>query len=106
MPLRRVWYVQRRFGWDEKVEFVPYWSNPAVLDLEPKDPAIVASVFKRPGRIMIVVMNNTSRPDSGIEVTGADLRAAMDAVRAGESVSADQKNSIGCNIKWKPGEEP
>ncbi|MFV2070158.1 MAG: glycoside hydrolase domain-containing protein, partial [Pirellulales bacterium] len=59
MPLRRVWYVQRRFGWDDKVEFVPYWSNPAVLDLEPKDPAIVASVFKRPGRIMIVVMNNT-----------------------------------------------
>ena len=47
-----------------------------------------------------------SRPDSGIEVTGADLRAACDAVLAGEPVSETQKPSIGCNIKWKPGNEP
>lgn len=47
-----------------------------------------------------------SRPDSGIPVTGADLRKALDAVLAGESVPADQKPSMGCNIKWKPGNEP
>jgi hypothetical protein len=39
-------------------------------------------------------------------VTGADLRAALDAVLAGRAVSANQKSSIGCNIKWKPGGEP
>lgn len=47
-----------------------------------------------------------SRPDNGVPVTGADLRAAVDAVLAGREPSAEQKPSIGCNIKWKPGNEP
>jgi len=47
-----------------------------------------------------------SRPQSGIPVTGRDLRAALDAVLAGEPLPEDQKPSIGCNIKWKPGNEP
>lgn len=42
-----------------------------------------------------------SRPGNGKPVTGEDLRAAMDAVLAGKPVSADQRPSIGCNIKWK-----
>lgn len=44
---------------------------------------------------------DTSRPGNGKPVTGEDLRAAMDAVLAGKTVSADQRPSIGCNIKWK-----
>lgn len=47
-----------------------------------------------------------SRPGNTIPVTGKDLRAALDAVLAGEPVSDEQKPSIGCNIKWKPGNEP
>ncbi|NLF40471.1 thioredoxin family protein [bacterium] len=47
-----------------------------------------------------------SRPGSGVPVTGKDLRAAIDAVLAGTPVSQDQKPSMGCNIKWKPGNEP
>ena len=47
-----------------------------------------------------------SRPGNGKPVTGADLRAALDAVLAGRPVSSDQKPSAGCNIKWKPGNEP
>ncbi len=47
-----------------------------------------------------------SRPGNGVAVTGEDLRAALDAVLAGESVSDEQRPSIGCNIKWKPGQEP
>jgi peroxiredoxin len=47
-----------------------------------------------------------SRPESGIPITGADLRAACDAVLAGRPVPEPQKPSIGCNIKWKPGTEP
>lgn len=42
-----------------------------------------------------------SRPGNGEPVTGEDLRAAMDTVIAGKQVSADQRPSIGCNIKWK-----
>jgi peroxiredoxin len=47
-----------------------------------------------------------SRPESGIPVTGRDLRAALDAVLAGQSVPEPQTPSLGCNIKWKPGNEP
>jgi len=47
-----------------------------------------------------------SRPDSGVPVTGAELRAAMDAVLAGESVSQDQFPSMGCSIKWAEGRQP
>jgi peroxiredoxin len=47
-----------------------------------------------------------SRPSNGRPVTGADLRAAVDAVLAGRSVPGEQRPSIGCNIKWKPGNAP
>ena len=47
-----------------------------------------------------------SRPDSGKPVTGRDLRAAIDAVLSDRPVGADQRPSIGCNIKWKAGNEP
>ncbi len=47
-----------------------------------------------------------SRPGNGKPVTGRDLRAAIDAVLAGKPAARDQKPSIGCNIKWKKGNEP
>ncbi|HEY7462096.1 MAG TPA: thioredoxin family protein [Gemmatimonadota bacterium] len=47
-----------------------------------------------------------SRPSNGVPVTGRDLRDALDAVLAGKPVPSDQVPSIGCNIKWKPGNEP
>jgi hypothetical protein len=47
-----------------------------------------------------------SRPGNDVTVTGEDLRAAVDALLAGRPVSEDQRTSIGCNIKWKPGTEP
>lgn len=47
-----------------------------------------------------------SRPGNNKPITGADLRVACDAVLAGASVTADQKPSIGCNIKWSEGKEP
>jgi peroxiredoxin len=47
-----------------------------------------------------------SRPSNGLPVTGDDLDAAIKAELAGEPVTEDQKPSIGCNIKWKPGNEP
>ena len=47
-----------------------------------------------------------SRPNSGVPVTGKDLRAAIDAVLAGTPVAAEQMPSMGCNVKWKAGNEP
>ena len=42
-----------------------------------------------------------SRPGNGVAVTGKDLRAAMDAVIAGQPVNSEQKPSVGCGIKWR-----
>jgi peroxiredoxin len=47
-----------------------------------------------------------TRPKTGAVAHGRDLRAAIDAVLAGQPATADQKPSIGCNIKWRPGNEP
>lgn len=47
-----------------------------------------------------------SRPGNDSLVTGKDLRAALDALLGDQRVVADQKPSIGCNIKWRDGNEP
>ena len=47
-----------------------------------------------------------SRPGNEIPITGIDLTKAMDALLAGAQFNDDQKPSMGCNIKWKPGNEP
>ncbi len=49
---------------------------------------------------------DASRPSNNIPVNGSDLRAALDAVLNGTDLPEDQAPSIGCNIKWKPGNEP
>jgi peroxiredoxin len=63
-------------------------------------------LFDRRRRLVYRGQLDDSRPDSGKPVTGRDLRAAIDAVLADRSVGADQRPSLGCNIKWKPGNEP
>jgi peroxiredoxin len=47
-----------------------------------------------------------SRPSTDTPVTGKDLRSAIDSLLAGKLVNSEQKPSLGCNIKWKPGNEP
>lgn len=47
-----------------------------------------------------------SRPKNDEPITGADLRAAVESLLAGEPVPTEQKPGIGCNIKWRPGNEP
>lgn len=49
---------------------------------------------------------DASRPGNGIPVTGGDLRTAIDAVLERRPVPEDQRPSIGCSIKWRPGNEP
>ncbi len=49
---------------------------------------------------------DSSRPNSGVPVTGKDLRAALDAVLADRPVTVAQNPSMGCSIKWKPGNQP
>jgi len=63
-------------------------------------------IFDGDRRLVYRGQLDDSRPDSGIPVTGGDLRAALDAVLAGQPVPADQNPSIGCNIKWKESSVP
>lgn len=63
-------------------------------------------LFDRERRLVYRGQLDDSRPSHGLPITGKDLRAALDAVLAGQPVSPDQKPSLGCNIKWKPGNEP
>lgn len=49
---------------------------------------------------------DASRPGNDEPVTGAELRSALDALLAGEPVTSEQRPSMGCNIKWKVGNEP
>ena len=63
-------------------------------------------LFDKDQRLVYRGQFDESRPGNNIPVTGKDLRGAIDAVLAGKPVAADQKPSIGCNIKWKPGNEP
>ncbi len=63
-------------------------------------------LFDGEGRLVYRGQADDSRPGNNIPSTGADLRAAIDALLAGRPVPALQKASIGCNIKWKAGNEP
>ena len=47
-----------------------------------------------------------SRPGNDLPLDGRDLRMALDAVLTGQPVSGEQQPSVGCNIKWHPGQEP
>lgn len=47
-----------------------------------------------------------SRPGNDLPVTGEDLQTAVEAVLGGQSIPGEQRPSMGCNIKWKPGNEP
>lgn len=63
-------------------------------------------LFDRGHRLVYRGQLDDSRPSSGTPVSGRDLRAAIEAVLAGRPVSADQRPSLGCSIKWKRGNEP
>ncbi len=63
-------------------------------------------VFDKNRKLVYRGQLDGSRPGNPIPVSGKDLRAALDAVLAGNPVNADQRPSMGCNIKWKRGNEP
>ncbi len=63
-------------------------------------------IFDREGKLAYRGQFDDARPQSPVPVTGRDARAAVEALLAGQKPSSEQKASIGCSIKWKPGNEP
>jgi hypothetical protein len=58
-------------------------------------------IFDGERRLVYRGQLDDSRPGNDVPVTGRDVRAALDALLAGEPVPSEQKPSIGCNIKWR-----
>jgi len=63
-------------------------------------------VLDAAGRLAYAGQFDSSRPGNGTPVDGEDLRATLETLLAGRPVPSPQKPSLGCNIKWKPGNEP
>ena len=63
-------------------------------------------LFDKEHRLVYRGQLDDSRPSNGKSPTGQDLRAALDAALAGRPVASQQRPSVGCNIKWTPGNEP
>ncbi len=63
-------------------------------------------LFNAERRLVYRGQFDSTRPGGGQTPTGSDLRAAIDAVLSGQPVPGEQHASLGCNIKWKPGNEP
>ena len=63
-------------------------------------------LFNEEGNLVYRGQMHDSRPGNGIPLTGKDLRAAFDALLAGKRITKNQKSSLGCNIKWRTGNEP
>jgi hypothetical protein len=63
-------------------------------------------VFDGEQRLVYRGQLDGSRPSNDVPIDGKDLRAALDAILSGRHIIDDQRPSIGCNIKWKAGNEP
>jgi peroxiredoxin len=63
-------------------------------------------LFDGEGKLVYRGQFDGSRPGNDVPVTGGDLRVAAAAVLEGRPVTVEQVPSVGCNIKWKPGNEP
>jgi peroxiredoxin len=63
-------------------------------------------LFDKKRKLVYRGQMDDSRPGNHIPITGDDLRSAIDAVLEGNTIPAKQKPSMGCNIKWKLGNEP
>lgn len=93
-PVHHWWAVQDAFGFeDEKLEFLPYWKNADLVKLSPSDANVVCSMYRKPGKLLLIVMNNT---DAEREVT-LKLDAAklgLPAVQNGSLLDAWQAASF------------
>ena len=93
----------RRFGWD-----FPYLLDTDQSVAHAYRAACTPDFFVFDGQRRLVYRGqfDGSRPGNDVPVTGADLHRAVNAVLSGEPVASDQHPSMGCNIKWRPGNEP
>ena len=87
--------------------FLTFMTKPRRLLKPTGQPARRTSTYSTTTRHLVYRGQfDDSRPGNNLPVSGRDLRSAVDTVLAGKPLSLQQNPSIGCNIKWKPGNEP
>jgi hypothetical protein len=65
LDFKNIWTIQDKFGWDEKLQFIPYWDKNSPLKvLNPKNPRIMASLYLREGKAMVIIMNDTDNDET------------------------------------------
>ena len=76
VKLKDIWKMQNDFGWDENIVFLPYWdkNNPVKL-ISPLSERLMVSAYRRPGKLMIVAMNDTDKEEEAI--ISVDLENAL-----------------------------
>jgi hypothetical protein len=100
-PFYRWWAVQDAFGWGDEVEWQPYWKNRDFVTLEPSDSNIVCTLYRRSGKVLVVVMNNT---DIDREITvqlnfqKLGMKAPATALDAWKATSCDYVD-VYCDAK-------
>lgn len=89
----------RSYGWD-----FPYLYDESQDVARAYSAACTPDLFVFDGQRRLAYRGqfDGSRPSNDMPVTGSDLKAAVDALLAGNSPADDQLPSLGCNIKWKP----
>ena len=106
-PYYHLWAVQDAFGWGDEVEFLPYWKNEHLISLTPKDPNIVCTIYRRPGKAMLVIMNNTDEDREiiarlNLDKLGVRATSALDAWKGTSYRGVHWKKNEQGN--WVPGE--
>ncbi|MEX2550611.1 MAG: thioredoxin family protein [Nitriliruptoraceae bacterium] len=89
------------------------WSLPYLLDTDQQFALATGAVctpdlflYDADGHLAYRGAFDGATPKNGVEVDGSDLRQAAQAVLRGEPVPTEQRSSLGCGIKWKPGNDP
>jgi len=91
LPFDRVAAVKKRFGWDREVQFLPYWNNSEYVTLESSAAPVKCSLFKRPGKVLAVVVNNSN---AEAEVTVKLNLEALGNIQPAEALDAYQAVTV------------
>jgi len=91
LPFDRVAAVKKKFGWDRQVEFLPYWNNDEYVTLATSAEPVKCSLFKRPGKVLAVIVNNSS---ADAEVTLKLNLAALGIIEPAEALDAYQAVTV------------
>jgi hypothetical protein len=91
LPFNRVAALKEQFGWDRQVEFLPYWDNGTYVTLEAAAEPVKCSLFRRPGKVLVVVANDS---DQDAQVTLRIDLAELGVAGASEALDAYQAVTV------------